>query len=255
MPDPEKKEPESPFNDGQDGGSQPSEPPKDPGKKPDKPKGGDEQGDKVSKKQYDEAHAKITKISQENAELRRKIDEFEAGQKAKEPAPKQDKLSFDEQLQKQLERTKVVRQKAEDEGYDTTHYDNDILMLEEKIAERQAQVRQRHIQSDFDNFLNYKDGDGNYTIMKELDSGLYTIQDLNEIKAKAKKATGFDIDYESARARFLANNMAKYQEYDKKRREDAERANSPDGDPAAEKKKDAEKEFVKNLFPDMSYDT
>ena len=252
MPDPEKKEPTPPEKPGQGDDPKPPEKPESPDpKKPDKPDGGDGQGkDVVSKKQYDELRTDYTKKAQKLSEYEKRIADLEEQAKPKKPEPKDKKPTLEEQLEK----TKTVRTKAIEEGYDTTLYDNQILMLENEISQKTIAQHQQKVRSNFDSFLNHKNGEtGDYDYMKELDAGLYTYQDLNDVVEKVKKETGFTIDFESARSRILADNMAKYQEYDKKRREAADNASSPDGEAPDAKKPDPEKELGEQLFPDMNW--
>lgn len=247
MPDPEDKDKNPPAEPDKDKNPQPPEPePKDPGKKePDKSKPDDGQG-KIDEKAYTELRKKFTQTSQEKAELERKLEEAE---KKLKPPPEPDPKSKKPSLQERLDKIKIVREKAKEEDYDTTLYDEQIDNLEYRIEQERIGKMSRQIQDDFNSFINFKNEDGNYIYMEELDKGLYTMAELDAIKEEGAKK-GFHYDNEAARSILLSRNMTKYQEFNEKRKKDAKNANTPGGEMPDGNKPDAQEELRGKLFPD-----
>lgn len=246
MPDPKPDVDNPPVDTGHDNPPKPPEPDK---KEPDKPdtskKSDDGHGEKVDKKRYDDAQAKITTVSQENADLRREKEELEKQVKPPEPQ-KKGRPSVEERLAKA--RTKL--KETENEGvYDTYYLEENVLSLEKQFEDEKVQKVSRKVNDDFDDFINFKDEKGKTVYFEELDKGLYTIQDLNKIKDEVAKK-GFAIDYASARDKFISRSMEKYQEFNAKRLKEAENANTLDGEHPDDKKPNEEDRDRDRLFPD-----
>lgn len=254
MPEPKPDVDNPPVDVGHDDPPKSPEPDK---KEPDKPdtskKSDDGHGEKVDKKRYDDAQAKITTVSQENADLRREKKEMEDKLKPPPEPEKKGRPSTEVRLAEAKRRLK----ETEDEGvYDPYHqqekvYDLEKQLEDEKVNEvsRKVQEVSRKVQDDFDSFINFKDEKGKTVYFEELDKGLYTIQDLNEIKDEVAKK-GFAIDYASARDKFISRSMEKYQEFNAKRLKEAENANTLDGEHPDPQKPNEEDKDRDRLFPD-----
>lgn len=171
------------------------------GTSPDSPGAG--QGTKIDyEKSYNEIQPQFTKVTQENVELQKKLTEAETKINSSKPPdtaiPKPDDSI---EVQRQTLRSEI--QYLKDQGSSTLTREIALRQLDKEERDSQFEQLQQRDNEDVTKFTS------NEVFAKELKEGFYTDRELIAIKQE-KLNSGLVIDYETARAIYIANNQAKY---------------------------------------------